>query len=112
MNKTSKCSVIPTERKPRKTCALVRCNRKHYEAGLCRRHSRMRNKRFVSFLGAGLHLAEFLAKPGVGPVDTKDVDPAANRLARAINHAARHYNSDVERYLRSLFGPPPKKRAA
>ena len=112
MNKTSKGLVIPTERKPPKTCALVRCNRKHYDAGLCRLHSRARDKRFVSFLGAGLHLAEFLARPGVGPLDTNDVDPAANRLARAINHSARHYSSDVEQYLRSLFGPAPKNRAA
>ena len=112
MNKTSKCLVIPTERKRPKTCALVRCNRKHYDAGLCRFHSSMRNKRFVSFLGAGLHLAEFLAKPGVGALHTNDVDPAANRLARAINRAARHYNSDVERYLQSLFGPQAKKQAA
>ena len=112
MNKTSKGLSITTGREPRKTCALVRCNRKHYDAGLCRFHSRLRNKRFVSFLGAGLHLAEFLAKPGVGPVDANDIDPAANRLARAINHAARHYNSDVKLYLQSLFGPQAKKRAA
>jgi len=109
MNRTSKCLFIPTERRPPKnggsvtatsTCAL--CDRERHSQGLCKRHSRKLDKQVSSFASAGLRLAEFLAKPGVEPLEYVDIDPYYNRATSFLTEAARHYNSDVKEYLQSL----------